>query len=209
MIHIIIIDEHELIREGLSRIISDEQDMVISGSYEHAEDFFQIYNLLNVDVIILDICMSGCEGMEVLKEIKKKDQDSAVLILSMYPEEQSAVQALKNGAAGYITMCTKSKTILKAIRKTYHDGIYLSQSVSEIIANSIRNEGIILPHEKLSSREFQIFRYIGKGDSTTEIALHFCISENTVRTYRRRIMQKMNLDSTAHLIHYAVEHNLS
>ena len=209
MIKVGIIDDHQLIRDGFEKLILNQRDMVLNGSYSCADDFKKSSNVSEFDIIILDLCLPDCNGLVFLNQIKEMENSPAVLVLSMHAEEEYALIAMKNGASGYISKGTDSRVILDAIRKIHSTGVYISQSTSELLAKSISGSGGIMPHTNLSNRELQILCLIGQGLKTHQIADKLHISENTVRTYRRRILQKMNMESTAGLIHYAVEHNLS
>ncbi len=208
MIKVVIIDDHQLIREGIARLISDQKDIELTGSYSCAGDFTESFNPENTDVVILDLSLPDYSGLDLLKEVKKIDKSLPVLILSMHDEKQYAVRALKAGASGYITKGNDSRKILDAIRKIYRDGVYISQGLSEKLARDLQNPGRILPHEELSEREFQILLLIGKGLKTREIGRKLFISENTVRTYRSRILFKMRMKSSADLIYYTIKNEL-
>lgn len=208
MIKVAVIDDHQLIREGIARLMNSQDDMELVGSFAEADKFLNTYQSGAVDILILDLSLTDCSGLDILKEIKGIDSKLSVLILSMHDEEQYAVRALKSGASGYITKGSASRNILKAVRKIYTDGIYISSKVSEKLARDLQHSGGLLPHEELSGREYQILLLFGRGFKTAEIAEKLFISDNTVRTYRSRIMKKMCLKSTAELIRYVLENDL-
>jgi two-component system invasion response regulator UvrY len=208
MIKVVIIDDHQLIREGLARLISNQKDITITGSFSSVDDYTNKFNPDETDVVILDLSLPDGSGLDILRELKSLSRKLHVLILSMYDEEQYAVRSLKAGASGYITKGNDSKKIIEAVRKIYQDGVYISPEISEKLAKDLSSSGGFLPHENLSEREFQILVLIGKGLSTKAIGKQLFISDNTVRTYRSRIFKKMNFKSTSELIHYTIKHNL-
>ena len=209
MIRIVIVDDHQLLREGLKKLIETRKEMVVIGSYTCAAALFNEFDPQTTDILILDLSLPGLDGMEVLKRIKTECAHIKVLILSMYPEENFAVRALKNGASGYINKGTDSREIIAAIKTIYHGGIHISEKIVNRLAKSLQGSETVMPHELLSDREFQVLQLIGKGVSTAEIGEQLYISENTVRTYRSRILKKMNMSSTADLIKYVVINKLS
>ncbi len=208
MIRIVIVDDHELLRDGFKRLITTQKDMQFTAGTASSEELFTIIENEKIDIIVLDISLSGKNGLDVLKDIKIKKPGISVLVLSMHAEEDYALRAIKDGASGYVTKGTNSREILEAIRKISTGGIYVSSSLAEHLARSIGGGSIKNPHEKLSDREFQILCLIGEGKSSRNISEALNISENTVRTYRSRIIEKMELKSTAEMIQYAIQHNL-
>ncbi len=208
MIRIVIVDDHELLRDGFKRLINTQTDMQFTAGTASSEELFTIIENEKIDIIVLDISLSGKNGLDVLKDIKIKKPGISVLVLSMHAEEHYALRAIKDGASGYVTKGTDSREILEAIRKISTGGIYVSPSLGEHLARSIGGESIKNPHEKLSDREFQILCLIGEGKSSRNISEALNISENTVRTYRSRIIEKMDLKSTAEMIQYVIQYNL-
>lgn len=208
MIRVLIVDDHELIREGLKKILQRQQDMHIAGE---ARDYFEMQECLQqqpVDCIILDITMPGKSGLDILKELKIRRPTIRTIILSMHPEERFAVRAIKAGASGYLNKEAAATEMIHAIRRVMTGGKYISQTLAEKLANEICHGVKTAPHEALSNREFEVVRLIASGKSTSEIAGSLHLSTNTITTYRARILEKMGLETNAELIRYALEHRL-
>lgn len=207
MIKILIADDHSVVRRGIKQILSDETDMEVLGEASNAEEVLnQLYDK-EWDIVILDITMPGKSGLDCLIEIKQRKPEIKVLILSMHPEEEIAVTALKTGASGYLNKDSVPSELIKAIRKIYDGGRYISSSLAETILFSM-DKNKQEPHEKLSEREFQVFCLLSSGRTLTDIAGELSLSIKTISTYRSRIMEKMNLKTNVDLTHYAIKHKL-
>ncbi|MFO7848962.1 MAG: response regulator transcription factor [Spirochaetia bacterium] len=209
MIKVLIADDHELIRDGMKKLIENERDITSVGEAATAEEAMNILRENRVDVLVLDVGLPDKDGIEVLKDIKSEKIHARVLMLSMHPENRYAQRALKNGAAGYLTKDYASNTIARAIRAVYEKGSYITEEVAEeLYRGSHDTDGEPL-HEVLSDREYQIFLLIGRGKSIREISEKLSISKNTVNTHRRRILKKMGFAMNAEIVHYVTVHNLS
>ncbi|MFQ5709252.1 MAG: response regulator [bacterium] len=208
MIEILIADDHVLIREGFQKLIEQEIGMSVVAKAENAAEVLDFTRENQCDVIVLDISMPGKSGFDLLKELKQQHPRIKVLILSMHPEDRFAIRALKSGAAGYITKESASEELIKAIRKVYDGGKYISQTLAEKLAFELDIATDKALHEQLSDREFQVFQLIGAGKTTNEIASKLSLSSSTVNTYRKRILEKTNLQSNAEIIHYAIRNKL-
>jgi len=206
---ILVADDHPLVREGLKRLISDESDFELVGEAETGTEAVERCRKEPVDVLLLDITMPGPGFSEVLARISSLDPAPAVLILSMHPEERYAVRALRDGADGYLTKGQSPRVIAAAIRIVAEGGTYVSPEVATTIVaelqGHLRPEGV----ESLSRREFQILRKLGAGMTLTEVAKEISLSPKTVSTYRTRVLQKLHLRTTAELVRYAIEHDLT
>ena len=208
MINILLVDDHAIVREGLRRLIDDTNNLIVVDEASNGDDAILKIKNHTFDIIILDISMSGKNGIQTLKEIKKHNNSLSVLMLSMHAEEQYAIRAIKAGASGYITKDTASEQLVNAINKIYKGGRYISQEVAELLVKDIYHGEEKKLHEYLSDREFEIFQFIVKGVTSTEIAKNLDISDKTVSTYRTRILKKMNMKSSSDLIYYAIENNI-
>ncbi|HYD59265.1 MAG TPA: response regulator transcription factor [Noviherbaspirillum sp.] len=208
MIRVVIADDHELIREGIKKIIRSSKDMTIVGEAGDIAQAIELVAQRTPDIVVLDISLPGHDGLEGLAEVRRRFPGLPVLILSMYPEERYAVRALKAGASGYITKAMAAEELLKAIRKIMTGGTYLSPRVAELLALDVREPKRASLHESLTDRELQIVSLIGEGKQVKQIAADLEISISSVNTYRARIFKKMGLSSNAALIRYAVEHGL-
>jgi len=207
MIRVLIVDNHVLVREGFKRIITAEQDLVVAGECKNAAEVLVFFRHQVCDVVVLDIEMQGKSGLDLLLDLNKLVPNVKVLIQSIMPESTFAARALKMGALGYITKDAAADELVKAIRRVYSGRRYLSTDLSDFLLN-INNEDSV-PHERLSDREFRVLQLIGSGKSVSEIAEILFLSVHTVNTYRKRIMEKMEMHSTAELIHYAVKNGLA
>ncbi len=209
MIKILIADDHSVVRRGIKQILSEETDMEVLGEASNSEEVLNQLNDEEWDIIILDITMPGRSGLDCLIEIKQKKPDIKVLILSMHPEEEIAITALKTGASGYLNKDSVPGELIKAIRKISEGGRYISSSLAETILFTMdKNNFKPESHEKLSEREYQVFCLLSSGRTLTEIANELTLSIKTISTYRSRILEKMNLKTNVDLTHYAIKHKL-
>lgn len=208
MIKVLIVDDHSIVREGLSKIIQLESDIEIAGVAKNAAEALKFISSNKVDIIILDISMPGMSGLDVIKDLKKLQPKVKILMLSMYPEERFAMRALRSGAYGYLTKEMAPEEIIKAIRIVFIGHKYISPTLAERIITEIQNPKEIAPHERLSTREFEVMCMIGSAKTINEIATSLSISNRTISTYRTRILQKMNFKNNAAIMHYVIDNGL-
>lgn len=208
MISIFIADDHNLIREGLKRLIESEPDFSVAGEAAEASGIFNFFKHNTCDILILDINLPDKSGIDVLKELKASYPDLKSLVLSMYPEDLFAMRALRAGANGYITKESANNELIKAIHKVFRGRKYVSEQFAEQLASSIDSETEKAPHEKLSDREFQVLSLIGCGTSVNDISNQLNISISTVNTYRTRVMEKMQMKTNMELIHYCIKNSI-
>jgi two-component system invasion response regulator UvrY len=161
------------------------------------------------DLVILDLDMPGMNGIDLLKEIKRQNKNVPVLVLSVYSEEQVAVRVLKAGGSGFVSKEAAPEQLVTAIRRILGGGRHISERVADLLLTYLENSTGGQVHEKLSDREFQILCLFGEGKTLKEIAMTLCLSSPTVSTYRARILVKMEMKTTAELVRYAIQHNLS
>ena len=152
--------------------------------------------------------MPGKSGLEVLKELKQKNPNLAVLILSVNPEEQYAIRALKSGASGYISKSSASDELVNAVRIIHAGGKYITQNIAEKLVNEIEEDNVKAPHEKLSNREYQVMCMIAAGKSIREIADYLSLSVKTVSVYRVRVLEKLKMRNNSELTYYAIKNKL-
>lgn len=207
MIRILIADDHALVREGLKQILAAQPDMNVTAEAANGYETIHRLEAGDVDAVILDINLGDQNGIEVLKQIRQQWPDLPVLILTMHSEQQYATRMLKAGASGFLNKNSASEELVAALRKIAKGGRYITQSLAEQLVLDIGQTSDV-PHERLSDREFEIFRLIGIGRKNKEIAEALFLSEKTVSTYQSRILEKMNLANRAAIIHYAIEENL-
>lgn len=208
MIRVLVADDHTVVRRGLLQILEEAPAMVVAGEASTGRQVLQAVQKHDYDVLVLDIAMPDGGGLEVLRQLQSLKPDLPVLILSMYSEKQYAVRALKAGAAGYLTKESAPDELIAAIRKVAQGRKYVTQSLAEKLAAELRGEPEKEPHETLSDREYQVMCLLATGKTITEIATELSLSVKTVSTYRARILDKLNLKSTAEIIRYALERGL-
>jgi two-component system, NarL family, invasion response regulator UvrY len=208
MIHVLIVDDHALIREGVKKTLSGEPDMTVVGEADSVVELFKALEHLPADLVLLDITMTGESGLDALKELHQKYPHLPVLILSFHPEHRFAVRALRAGAAGYLTKESATEELVLAVRKIAGGGKYVSTALAEQLAVELEDGSRRLPHETLSDREFQVMRLFAAGKKSGEIAKQLSVSVNTVNTYRMRVLQKMKMESDVELARYALENGL-
>lgn len=207
-IHVLIADDHAIVRQGLRQILSETEDLVVAGEADDGVDAMRLARQQPWDVVLLDVSMPNRNGIDTLKMLKKEFPRLPVLILSMHPEEQYAVRALKSGASGYLTKQSAPELLVTAIRQVASGNKYVSPSLAMKLAEVITEKNDRPPHESLSDREYQILCLIAAGRPLTQIAEELNISVKTVSEYRKRMLEKMRLESNAELIHYGLKHGL-
>jgi two-component system invasion response regulator UvrY len=208
MIKILVADDHAVVREGLKQILSETPDMVVAAEASSGQEVLNKVRENNYDVVLLDISMPGRGGLDVLKQLKDEKPGLPVLILSIYPEEQYAVRALRAGASGYLTKESASDELIAAIRKISQGRKYVSASLAEKLAFDMEINAEKPTHEMLSDREYQVMCMIAKGKTIKEIAGELSLSVKTISTYRSRILDKMRMKNNAELTHYAIKNKL-
>jgi two-component system invasion response regulator UvrY len=208
MIRIVIADDHAILRQGLRQILVVQSDMEVVGEASNYGEVMQQVRQQACDVLLLDIAMPGKNGIDTLKQVKQEFPKLPVLVLSMYPEDQYAVRALKAGASGYLTKVTAVEQLVHAIRQVTRGRRYITAELAESLAASITSNQDVPAHELLSDREFQTLRNIAAGKTLTQIGEELALSPKTVSVYRTRILAKLHLATNAELTRSALEHNL-
>jgi DNA-binding NarL/FixJ family response regulator len=208
MIRILVADDHTVVREGVKQILAGLDDMIVEDEAENGQETLEKVMHGSCDVVLLDISMPGRSGLEILEDILSLKPKLPVLILSMHPEEQYAVRALRAGAAGYLTKASASHELIGAIRKVSKGGKYVTASLAEKLAVELDTKADKQLHERLSNREYQVMLMLASGKSVGEVADDLCLSVKTVSTYRPRVMDKMGMRRNAELTFYAVNNHL-
>jgi len=205
MINILIVDDHRIVREGLKKIIQLETEMCVAGQAKDASEAIRIISTSDINLVILDIALPGMSGLEVIKDLKALKPSARIIMLSMYPEERFAIKALKAGASGYLTKETAPEELINAIRIVHSGRNYITSFIAEKIVTELQCPAEKAPHERLSSREFEVMCMIGSGKTIKEIAELLFISNRTVSTYRARILEKMGFKNNAMIMHYVLD----
>jgi two-component system, NarL family, invasion response regulator UvrY len=208
VIHCFVVDDHAIVRRGLAQILDEEPDMKVTGEARNAHEALVLIRSRPCDCLILDVSLPGRGGLEILKEVKQARPKLPVLILSMHPEDQYAVRALKAGAAGYLNKDSAPQELVTATRKIVGGGRYVSARVAEHLAYGVTGDSDRPTHENLSDREFQVLCMIASGKSVTDIAEELALSVKTISTYRTRILEKTGMRNSAELTHYAIREKL-
>lgn len=205
---VLIVDDHKILRRGLSEVIEEEFPQADIGEADNSQTAIELTHTATWDLVLLDINIPGRNGLEVLQEIKHVAPQVPVLVISAYAEEDFAIRALKLRASGYLTKSCVADELIPAIRKALAGGRYVTASVAEKLAASLGSDLKGPPHESLSNRELQVLRMVAQGKSIKEIAAELCLSEKTVGTYRQRIATKMGISTNVDMARYAMQTGL-
>lgn len=205
MIKVLIVDDHRIVREGIKKIIQLEEDITVVGQAKDVPETIRILSTIEVDVVVLDISLPGIGGLEAIKDLKAIQPKVRIIMLSMYPEDRFAIKAIKEGASGYLTKETAPEELVNSIRVVHSGRNYLTAFIAEKMVSELQSPTEKLPHERLSSREFEVMCMIGAGKTITEIANLLSLSSRTVSTYRARVLSKMNLKNNAMIMHYMID----
>jgi DNA-binding NarL/FixJ family response regulator len=208
MIKVVVVDDHAVVREGLKRIISECTGMAVTGEAGDGREAIRVVNSQPCDVVLLDITLPDRSGLDVLKQLHSESPKLPVLILSMHAEDHYAIRVLRAGAAGYLTKESAPEKLVQAIRKVAQGGKYVSQTLAEKLAFSVKSDVKRAPHESLSDREYQVLWMICSGKTVTQIAGELGLSVKTISTYRVRVLQKLDMKNNAELTRYAIKEGL-
>ena len=208
MIKILIVDDHEVVRDGVKKIFEKQPGAAAFGEAGTAQEALSLAREEEWDVAVLDLSLGGRNGLEVLKELKQIRPRLPVLILSMHSEEQYARRAFRAGAAGYVTKGSSRTELAKAVDKVMKGGKYVTPALAEKLVVSLDRNSQLTRHETLSDREFEVMRLIASGKTVGEIAEMLSLSNKTISTYRARILEKMEMKTNAELTYYAIHNHL-
>jgi DNA-binding NarL/FixJ family response regulator len=204
---VLIVDDHPIVRQGLSQLINAEDDLEVSGNAATVEEALQSLGDSDPDVVIVDLSLAHSDGLELIKEIRKETRHLPVLVLSMHDENMYAERLLSAGANGYIMKQAAADQLLIALRRVLAGGVYVSEhlgaSMIERIAGNDPKQ-TSNPIERLSNRELQVLNLVGRGKTTREVAENLTLSVKTVESHRQRIKKKLNLQTSAQLVQFAV-----
>ncbi len=203
---VLLVDDHPILRAGLGRLINHEADMMICGEAEDGATAFDLVGTLNPDIAVIDIPLKGSNGIELVKNLKARYPELPTLVLSMHDESLYAERALRAGSLGYIMKEEAIEQVLVAIRKVLQGEIFLSEKMkSKMLQQMASGKGKVVssPIEQLTDRELEVFRLIGEGCSTRQIAGQLHLSVRTVEAYREYIKSKLNLKNATELVQHA------
>jgi len=208
MIRLLVADDHEIVRKGLVKVLAELLQPITIDEAKNGQEALGKVLKSEYDLVVLDIKMPGKSGLDVLKEIKQNKPQLPVLILSMHPEEQFAVRAMRAGASGYLTKECAGDELALAIRKALKGERYISGTLAEILATELNIDSGKPLHEILSDREYQVLLLIASGKPVGAIAKELCLSVKTISSYRTNILMKTRMKNNAELTHYAIQNNL-
>lgn len=208
MTEVLIADDHAVVRRGFAQIISETMGMEVTAEVGTGEEVLEHVREGSFDVVVLDLNMPGKGGFEILKQLAAECPEMPVLVLSIHGEDQYAVRVLRAGASGYLTKESAPDALVNAVRRVADGGKYMSPAVAEDLLDRMDSGAGGPLHESLSDREFQVLRLLASGKSVSEIADTLSLSVKTVSTYRSRVLDKMDMDSNAELIRYAINNDL-
>ncbi len=211
MTDVLIVDDHMIIRRGLRQILSEAPGIDLLHEAEDGPSALRILRTTSVDVVLLDIALGERDGLDVLKTLHSEFPRIGVIMLSVYPESQFALRAIRSGAHAYLNKGCSPDVLIAAIAKVATGSLYVTPAVAEVLAQNVRGgvDGERPPHELLSNREFQVLQLLAQGRSVGQIAQQLTLSANTISTYRARIFDKLELRNPADLFSYAARHRLT
>lgn len=205
---IVIADDHGIVREGIRSVVDDQPDLRVAAEATTVPEVLGLVRDGAGDLLVLDLGMPGGEGLETLRRIRAAAPDLPVVILSVQPEDQYAARLLRAGASGYVQKERTAENLVGAIRRVLRGQRYVSPDMASRLAADLAGDAAEEPHDRLSDREFQVLRLLADGMSVGGIAEELSLSAKTVSTYKSRLLDKMEMDSTAEIVRYAVERNL-
>lgn len=210
-IQVLLVDDHPVVRQGLARLINDENDLCVCGEADGAARALELIELLKPDLAVIDISMGGTDGIELIKDLKTRVPGLPTLVLSMHDESLYAERVLRAGAKGYVTKQEAPEKVMTAIRRVLAGELYVSEKVAARLvkaATGSHQAGGESPLDRLSDRELQVFRLIAGGMTVREIADKLFLSVKTIETHREHIKEKLNLRSSSELLRYAVQYGI-
>ncbi|MDH3319270.1 MAG: response regulator transcription factor [Betaproteobacteria bacterium] len=206
MIRVLIADDHEIVRDGLKRILAASADLQVAGEAADGDQALALVRANDYNVAVLDMSMPGLAGLDLIKRLKAEKPGLGLLVLSMHGEQQYAVRALKAGASGYLTKDSAAEQLLVALRKIAAGGVHVSDAAAAQLILGAGGDGP--PHTRLSDREFEVLKLLAAGSTPGDIARRLHLSVKTVSTHKARVQEKLGLAGTAELVRYALEHKL-
>jgi DNA-binding NarL/FixJ family response regulator len=208
MTRILLVDDHPLVRQGIKQVLTGAFEPALVGEAASAEEGLNEVRSTEWDVMVLDLTLPGLTGLDLLKDLRRERPALPVLVLSMHPADQFARRALNAGASGYLTKDSAPTELVKAVSELMAGRRYMNAAVVEELVTHQQPEHTSRPHEVLSDREYQVLRMIASGLTVSQVATRLSLSVKTISTYRARVLDKMNMKTTAELMHYGIQHGL-
>jgi DNA-binding NarL/FixJ family response regulator len=208
MIRVVVADDHQLVREGVKKVLSTDPGIVLAGESADLPGTLDVLLSARPDVLLLDLSLSPTHELDALRTVIDRFPGMPVLVLSSHSEEQFGIAALRLGAAGYISKSLTADVVVKAIHKAHARGRYLSDTLAELLAEEVASPHPRHAHERLTEREHQVLRLLALGSPVKQVAGKLDISVSSVNTYRSRVFAKLRIKSNAELIRYAIQHGL-
>jgi DNA-binding NarL/FixJ family response regulator len=208
VIRVFIVDDHVIVRQGLRRILEEEEGIEVAGEASNGVEALKDIQQLKWDVMLLDISMPEKGGIDTLRQVLEVNKHAKVLILSMHAEDQYALRMMKAGASGYLTKDVAPEKLVEAINMVAAGKRYISPAVAELILLDLKPSSDKPLHAVLSDREYEVLKLLGSGKKVSEIAATFSLSVKTISTYRAHILEKMNLKNNAEITYYVIQNGL-
>jgi len=208
VIKVLIADDHAIVRRGLREILTETPDILVGGEAATAQEVMQLVHAERWSVVLLDLSLPGGTGLELLGQIRRDYPALPVLILTVQPEDQYAVRAIRAGAAGFLTKESAPEKLIDAVRKVASGGRYVSPGLAETLASVLAGDSKKEPHALLSNREFEVFKMLASGKTVSQVAKDLSLSVKTVSTHRTRILDKMGMKTNADLTQYAMRNRI-
>jgi two-component system invasion response regulator UvrY len=208
MTRILLVDDHPVVRQGIKQVLAGAFHPAQVGEAGNAEEGMTEIRSTEWDVLVLDLSLPGTSGLDLLKDLRRERPTLPVLVLSMHSPDQFARRAMSAGASGYLTKDSNPSELVKAVGEVIAGRRYLNANVTEQLVSDLQPERGKRPHEALSDREYQVLRMIASGLTVSQVAARLALSVKTVSTYRARVLEKMNMKTTAELMHYGIQNGL-
>jgi DNA-binding NarL/FixJ family response regulator len=209
MTRILLVDDHPIVRQGIKQVLAGAFHPALVGEAANAEEGLNELRTTEWDVLVLDLTLPGISGLDLLKDLHRERPSLPVLVLSMHPPDQFARRAMNAGASGYLTKDSAPTELVKAVGEVIAGRRYLNPTVvEELVAHPRQPDSERRPHEALSDREYQVLRMIASGLTVSQVATRLSLSVKTISTYRARVLEKMNMRTTAELMHYGIQQGL-
>lgn len=208
MKRILIVDDHPIVRDGLKQILAGTDDLVVGGEASNADEALALVRASEWDLVVLDVTLPGRTGIDLLRDLRRERPRLPVLVLSIHSEEELGVRAVRAGASGYLNKGSAASDLVRAIQLVVGGSKYISRSLADRLIEELQRDSNKPLHETLSDREYEVMALIASGKSMKEVGAALSLSKSTVSTYRRRVFEKLHVQSNAEITRYALHHGL-